>query len=97
MSLAPTPPIAQILPLELVDKCIGSRIWVIMRGEKELVGTLRGFDDFVNIVLEDVVEYEYTPDGTHKTSLDKILLNGSNVCMLVPGSEGPHPANPTDA
>lgn len=40
----------QILPLELVDKCIGSRIWIIMRGDKELVGTLRGFDDFVNIV-----------------------------------------------
>lgn len=41
---------AQILPLELVDKCIGSRIWIIMRGEKELVGTLQGFDEFVNIV-----------------------------------------------
>lgn len=91
MSLAAAPPLAQILPLELVDKCIGSRIWVIMRGDKELVGTLRGFDDFVNIVLEDVVELHYTPDGTHKTPLDRILLNGSNVCMLVPGSEGPPP------
>lgn len=40
----------QILPLELVDKCIGSSIWIIMRGERELVGTLRGFDEFVNIV-----------------------------------------------
>lgn len=42
----------QILPLELVDKCIGSRIWILMRGDKELVGTLRGFDEFVNIVRE---------------------------------------------
>ena len=41
---------------ELVDKCIGSRIWVIMRSEKEIVGTLRGFDDYVNMVLEDVTE-----------------------------------------
>lgn len=31
----------QILPSELIDRCIGSRIWVIMRGDKELVGTLR--------------------------------------------------------
>lgn len=89
MSAAPAPGVAQILPLELVDKCIGSRIWIIMRGEKELVGTLRGFDDFVNIVLEDVIEYEETTDGTTTTKLDRILLNGSNVCMLVPGSEGP--------
>ncbi|CAB3397162.1 unnamed protein product [Caenorhabditis bovis] len=52
-----------LLPLELIDKCIGSRIWVIMKGEKEIVGTLTGFDDYVNMVLEDVVEYETTPDG----------------------------------
>ena len=41
---------SQILPLELVDKCIGSKLWVIMRGDKELVGILRGFDEFVNMV-----------------------------------------------
>ena len=41
---------------ELIDKCIGSRIWIVMRGDKELVGTLRGFDDYVNMVLDDVTE-----------------------------------------
>ena len=47
---------SQLLPSELVDKCVGSRIWVIMKGEKEMVGTLRGFDVYVNMVLEDVIE-----------------------------------------
>ncbi|EOR00119.1 U6 snRNA-associated Sm-like protein LSm5 [Wallemia ichthyophaga EXF-994] len=47
---------SQILPLELIDKCIGSRIWVIMKNEREFVGTLQGFDDFVNMVMEDVTE-----------------------------------------
>jgi LSM domain len=37
----------RILPLELIDKAIGSRIWILMRGSKEVVGTLRGFDDYV--------------------------------------------------
>lgn len=41
---------------ELIDRCIGSKIWVIMKGDKELVGTLRGFDVYVNMVLEDVTE-----------------------------------------
>jgi U6 snRNA-associated Sm-like protein LSm5 len=45
-----------LLPLELVDRCIGSRIHIVMKGDKELVGTLRGFDDYVNMVLEDVTE-----------------------------------------
>ena len=40
-----------------MDKCIGSRIHIIMKSsDKEIVGTLLGFDDFVNMVLEDVTE-----------------------------------------
>ena len=31
-----------LLPLELVDKAIGSRIHVIMKNDRELVGTFRG-------------------------------------------------------
>lgn len=50
MSVAQTAAASKVLPLELVDKCIGSRMWVIMRSEKELVGTLSGFDEFVNMV-----------------------------------------------
>ncbi|XP_005673330.1 U6 snRNA-associated Sm-like protein LSm5 isoform X2 [Phacochoerus africanus] len=48
---------SQLLPLELVDKCIGSRIHIVMKSDKEIVGTLLGFDDFVNMVLEDVTEF----------------------------------------
>ncbi|KAG2409845.1 Sm-like protein [Vigna angularis] len=40
---------SQLLPSELIDRCIGSKIWVIMKGDKELVGTLRGFDVYVNM------------------------------------------------
>ncbi|KAB0392126.1 hypothetical protein E2I00_007899 [Balaenoptera physalus] len=73
----------------LVDKCIGSRIHIVMKSDKEIVGTLLGFDDFVNMVLEDVTEFEITPEGRRITKLDQILLNGNNITMLVPGGEGP--------
>jgi U6 snRNA-associated Sm-like protein LSm5 len=79
-----------------------------MKTGKEFVGTLKGFDEFVNMVLEDVTEYSYEdsgpgaggPVGPVKTNkLDSILLNGSNVAVLVPGSGpgedrtvGPKPA-----
>lgn len=79
---------SHLMPSELVDRCIGSRIWVIMKGDKEMVGTLRGFDVYVNMVLEDVTEYEHTPAGTRTTKLDQILLNGNNICLLVPGGDG---------
>ncbi|KAF0875765.1 LSM5 protein, partial [Crocuta crocuta] len=83
--------------IELVDKCIGSRIHIVMKSDKEIVGTLLGFDDFVNILLKggvgmgfsSVFKNEITPEGRRITKLDQILLNGNNITMLVPGGEGP--------
>lgn len=53
-----------------------------MKNDKEIVGTLLGFDDFVNMLLEDVTEYESTPEGRRVTKLDQILLNGNNITMV---------------
>jgi len=39
---------------EIVDKCIGSKIHIIMKNDKEIVGTLLGFDDFVSILDESI-------------------------------------------
>ena len=36
---------------------------MFMQGDKEIVGTLRGFDEYVNMVLDDVTEYEITASG----------------------------------
>uniref|UniRef100_A0A8C5DEE2 U6 snRNA-associated Sm-like protein LSm5 n=1 Tax=Gouania willdenowi TaxID=441366 RepID=A0A8C5DEE2_GOUWI len=78
----------QLLYSELVDKCIGSRIHIVMKTDKEIVGTLLGFDDFVNMVLEDVTEFELTPEGRRITKLDQILLNGNNITMVFFGGFG---------
>ena len=89
----------RILPLELIDKAIGDRIWIMLRGTKEIVGTLRGFDDYVNLVLDDAVEF--TPDPNDKTKVirtelhTEILLNGNQIAVLVPGGEGPPPDSVT--
>ena len=50
-----------------------------MKNDKEMTGTLLGFDDFVNMLLEDVTEVENTPEGKRITKLDQILLNGNNI------------------
>jgi U6 snRNA-associated Sm-like protein LSm5 len=60
---------SRIQPLALIDKCIGSRLWVLMKGDKEVVGTLLGFDEYVNMVMEDVVEYEFTDSGRKEVSI----------------------------
>ena len=53
-----------------------------MKNDKEIVGTLLGFDDFVNMLLDDVTESEATPEGRRVTKLDRILLNGNNITMV---------------
>ena len=64
---------SQPLPVGLVDKCVGSRIQVVMKSDREIVGTLLEWDDFVNMVLEDVPEFEVTPEGRRMAKLDQIL------------------------
>lgn len=53
--------LCRTLRLASLGGCIGSHgvascKQVLMKGERELVGTLRGFDVYVNMVLEDVTE-----------------------------------------
>ncbi|XP_035885893.1 U6 snRNA-associated Sm-like protein LSm5 [Phyllostomus discolor] len=61
----------------------------LQNNKKEIVGTLLGRDDFVNMVLEDVTEYEIAAEGRMITKLNQMLLNGNNITMLVPGGGGP--------
>ncbi len=41
-----------------------------MKNDREIFGSLQGFDDFVTMVLEDVLEYETTPVERRVTKLD---------------------------
>ena len=64
---------------ELIDKCIGSKLHIIMKSEREFVGTFLGFDAFVNMVLEDVTGSKLTvsSDFEIKTSLIRKTSTGS--------------------
>ena len=35
-----------------------------MKGDKEFYGRLRGFDDYLNMIMEDVREFTYEGSGT---------------------------------
>ena len=63
-----------------------------MKGDKEFFGTLRGFDEYLNIVLDDVKEYAYAGAGGKRlllNTVDSMLLNGNNICLMVPGDNPP--------
>lgn len=79
--------VGHILPLEVMDKCIGRKMWVIMKEGKEFYGTLVAFDEFLNMNMEECKEYDVINGEKRKlvTKLESILLNGSHVCLMIPG------------
>lgn len=67
-----------------------------MQDHKEFYGVLRGFDGYFNLILDDVREYEDTGAGGKRIFLGKMesmLLNGSHICMLIPGPKLPKAEN----
>ena len=87
-STAATLGVGHILPLEVVDKCIGRQLWILMKGDKEFYGRLRGFDDYLNMIMEDVREFAYEGSGMPRRLISRhknMLLNGAHICMLIPG------------
>ncbi len=58
---------------------MGCRVWVLLKGDREVSGILRGHDQYFNLVLEQAEEVGGVP-------LASMLVNGSQVCCLVPGA-----------
>lgn len=59
--------VGHILPLEVMDKCIGRKMWIVMRDEsKEFYGTLQGFDEYMNMHMSDCKEYTVTSSGKER-------------------------------
>jgi small nuclear ribonucleoprotein E len=56
------------------------QIWLYEQVNSRLEGTIRGFDEFMNVVLDDTVEVDLK-DNT-KRSLGRILLKGDNITLV---------------
>lgn len=81
----------EVVPLEIIDKTVNQKVWIILQSNREFTGTLVGFDDFVNVILEDAVEWT---NNSGSSDLDKVmehhgrlLLSGNSIAMLVPGGK----------
>ncbi|PWN28001.1 LSM-domain-containing protein [Jaminaea rosea] len=65
----------------LVD-CVDKKMMAILRDGKKLIGVLRSYDQFANLVFQDTVERTYV--GTDYTDIPMgiYLVRGENVVML---------------
>ncbi|CDH58516.1 u6 snrna-associated sm-like protein lsm1 [Lichtheimia corymbifera JMRC:FSU:9682] len=64
--------------LESVDK----KLMVILRDGRKLIGILRSFDQFANLVLQDTIERIYVGNCYGDIPRGIFLIRGENVVLL---------------
>ncbi|KAG9617037.1 hypothetical protein KCV04_g15476, partial [Aureobasidium melanogenum] len=55
------------------------RLFVQLNGSRKVIGVLRGYDVFLNIVLDDAVEEKA---GGEKVRIGQVVIRGNSVVML---------------
>jgi len=66
---------------QILDESLGKVVLVRLKGGKSLRGKLRGFDQHLNLVLE---ETEDTTDMEKVKRLGVIIVRGDNVIIISP-------------
>ncbi|MFX1297563.1 MAG: LSM domain-containing protein [Promethearchaeota archaeon] len=71
-------------PLELLSKSLDMRVLIKLKGGRELRGKLRGFDQHMNLVLEDAEEVRKGEEGEVILNVGTIIVRGDNVIIISP-------------
>jgi len=62
-----------------LKKYMEKRLFVQLNGNRKVLGILRGYDVFLNIVLDDAVEEK---PGGERERLGMVVIRGNSVVML---------------
>lgn len=73
-----------IPPINLLFKFLQGQtpvqVWLYEQVDSRLEGTIKGFDEFMNLVLDDTVEVNYKKNT--RRELGRILLKGDNITLV---------------
>lgn len=67
-----------VMPLALLEKSLNKRITLLLKDNRVLEGKLIGYDEYMNMVLEDTEER--TPEQVKK--IGSVILRGNNVVSI---------------
>lgn len=69
-----------VMPLNILEKSLNKRVHLILKDNRTLEGRLVGYDDYMNMVLEDTEETM----GEQIRRIGTVVLRGNNVVTIVP-------------
>ncbi|KAK9375705.1 uncharacterized protein V1513DRAFT_441700 [Lipomyces chichibuensis] len=56
------------------------QIWLYEQVETRVEGKIRGFDEFMNLIVDDAIEI--SEKNNSRRSLGRILLKGDNITLI---------------
>ena len=69
-----------VMPLALMEKTLDKKVTLLLKDSRVLEGKLTGYDEYMNMVLEETEER--TVDQTRR--LGTVILRGNNVVSIAP-------------
>ncbi|ODV87403.1 hypothetical protein CANARDRAFT_195028 [[Candida] arabinofermentans NRRL YB-2248] len=73
------PPINQIFKYLQQEKKV--TIWLYEQLSFRITGVIKGFDEFMNVVIDDAVEVD-AKDTSKQRKLGRIMLKGDNITLI---------------
>jgi len=72
--------------MDLLQKSIGSQVLVELRGDRKIKGKLRGYDQHLNLILEDADEISPESEGKTESieAIHTVIVRGDNVVIVSP-------------
>lgn len=67
------------MPLNALDKSMNRHVQLLLKDRRVLTGTLAGYDEHMNLVLNDTEE---TDAEGNRRKIGTIVLRGSNVVSI---------------
>ncbi len=68
------------LPVDVLEKTLNRKMSLLLKDGRTLEGTLTGYDEYMNLVLEETEER--TEDQRRR--LGTVVLRGNNVISMTP-------------
>ncbi len=68
-----------MLPMKMLEENLNKKVALLLKDNRSLEGVLVGFDEYMNMVLDDVQE-----NGENfEKKLGTVVIRGSNVVRIV--------------
>ena len=72
------------MAVKVLDESINKNVLIKLKGGKTITGTLQGFDQHMNLLID---QSEEIPSEGESKSLGSIVVRGDNVVMISPPAE----------